>query len=267
MALPFLPTIGLSKNESEVYDLLLQLGEVPVWKLQQKASLKRPTLYLTLQNLEKKGLVSKRDFEKKIHYRPEPPAKLLSLAEQQYTELDRAKSNLQALLPQLTSSYIKAVEKPVVTIYEGIEGLKQMYEDTLNEGKIIYSLLQTAEVDPTMYKWLTTTYIRKRIQLKIPAKVIVASGKWAEQYQEKDETEFRETVLVSNTIFPIQHELVIYGDKVGFINYKKGESLLGVLITHPQIVKTMKAFFDLAWHGAHTPMQPPQALPTDLAQT
>ena len=256
MALPFLPTIGLTKNEADVYELLLQLGEVPVWKIQQKAELKRPTLYLTLQNLEKKGLVSKRDFEKKIHFRPEPPTKLLSLAEQHYNELDRAKSDLQSILPQLTSTYIMAVEKPVVTTFEGVEGLKQMYEDTLNEGKTIYSLLQTAEVDAAMYKWLTTSYIRKRIQLKIPAKVIVASGKWSDEYQKKDELELRETVMVPSDTYPIQHELVIYGDKVGFMNYKKGESLLGVLITHPQIAKTMHAFFNLAWLGAHTPKQP-----------
>jgi sugar-specific transcriptional regulator TrmB len=259
MAISFLQTIGLSKNEAELYELLLRLGEVPVWKIQQEVTLKRPTLYLTLQNLEKKGLVSKRDFEKKIHFRPEPPTKLLSLAEKQYNELDRAKIDLQMILPQMTSSYIMAVEKPIVTTYEGIEGLKHMYEDTVKEQKTIYSVLQTAEVDPALYKWLTTTYIRKRIKLQIPAKVIVASGKWSEEYQKKDEAEFRETILVPSDRFPIKHELVIYGDKVGFINYKKGESLLGVLVNHPQIAQTMKAFFDLAWLGAHTPMQPPQA--------
>jgi hypothetical protein len=42
----------------------------------------------------------------------------------------------------------------------------------------------------------------------------------------------------------------IYGDKVAFINYKKGEALIGVVINHPQIAETMRAWFELAWAGA-----------------
>jgi len=252
VSISFLQTIGLSKNEANLYELLLKLGEVPIWKIQQETDLKRPTLYLSLQNLEKKGLVSKRDFEKKMHFRPESPIKLLSLAEAQYNELDRAKKDIQSILPQLTSSYIMAVEKPVVRTYEGLDGLKEIYEDLLKEGKTVYSVLQTAEVDPLLYKWLTTTFVRKRVRLGIHAKVIVASGKWADVYESLDNKELRETIRVDSDKFPIQHELVIYGNKVGFINYKKGESLIGVVITHPQIALTMKAFFDLAWIGGNS---------------
>lgn len=252
MSFPSLQTIGLSKNEANLYELLLKLGEVPIWKIQQEADLKRPTLYLTLKNLGKKGLVAKRDFEKKIHFRPESPTKLIALAEEQYNQLDRARKDIQAILPQLTSSYITAVEKPVLRIYEGVSGLKEIYEDLLATGKSVYSVLQTAEVDPVLYKWLTTTFVRKRVKLGIHAKVIVASGKWSDVYEKLNEKELRETIRVDSNKFPIQHELVIYGNKVGFVNYKKDESLIGILITHPKISQTMKAFFDLAWLGGNT---------------
>jgi len=200
-----------------------------------------------LYSLEKHKLVTKRDIAKKIHFRPEPPTELLALADKQTKELERARGDLRAIMPQLNSEYILSVERPVVTIFEGAAGLKEIYEDTLKEGKPIYAVLQTAKVDPAMYKWLTKSYVKRRAKSKIWAKVIIASGKWSNDYQRKDEKELRESILVSSDKFPFQHEVDVYGDKVAFINYKQGEALIGIVINHPQIAQTMKAWFDLAW--------------------
>lgn len=250
MSLPFLQSIGLSQTESDLYELLLRLGEASIATILKDAGLKRPTVYKALYSLEKKGLATKRDYNKKIHFRPEPPTKLLSLAETQYNELDRARSDIQHILPQLTSSYIMAVEQPVVRTYEGVEGIKHIYEDTLKEGQPIYAVLQTAEVNQAVYTWLTNVYVKKRVHQKIAATVIVASGQWSDEYRSQDEKELRTTRMVPSTQFPFEHEVDIYGDKVAFINYKANESLIGIVIHHPQIAKTMKAWFDLAWIGA-----------------
>lgn len=250
MTLDFLKNFGLTDKEANLYELLLKLGEVPAGDLIRESKLKRATAYKTLYGLEKKGLVSKRDIGKIIHFRPEPPSKLFSLAETQFLTLERSKSSLESLLPQLTSSYVMAVEKPVVTIYEGIEGLKQIYEDTLTEDKPIFAVLQTAEVEPEIYQWLTKSYAKMRVKKNIPAKVIVASGKWSASYIQKDKKELRESIIVPSEKFPFKHEVDIYGDKVAFINYKKAEALIGIIIKHPQIAQTMKAWFDLAWEGA-----------------
>jgi sugar-specific transcriptional regulator TrmB len=256
MSLPFLQSFGLTQNESDLYELLLRLGEAPIATILKEATMKRPTVYKSLYSLEKKGLVTKQDIKKKIHFKPEPPTKLFSLAEDQYQSLERAKDDLQAVLPHLTSTYITAVEKPIVTTFEGVEGLKQIYEDTIRVGKPIYALLQTAEVEPTLFQWLTQVYTKKRVKAGIHAQVVVASGKWSEYYQSKDTTEIRSTILVPNDRFPLQHEINIYGDKVAFMNYKKGEALIGIVIHHPLIAQTAKAWFDLAWTGAEHITQP-----------
>lgn len=250
MALTFLENLGLTAKEAGLYELLLKLGEVPAGEIIKASKLKRATAYKVLYSLEQKGLVSKKDFKKKIHFRPEQPSKLLDLAENQYRALERAKDDLQSFLPQLTSEYIMSVERPVVTTFEGLEGLKQIYEDTLKEKKPIYAVVQTAEVEPEMYKWLSGDYVKRRAKAKIWAKVIVSSGKWSDTYSKKDSEEYRESITVPGHQFPFQHEVDIYGDKVAFINYKKGEALIGIVIRHPQIAQTMKAWFDLAWEGA-----------------
>lgn len=242
--------LGLTTKEADIYELLLRRGETEVSPIIDELKLKRATVYKSLYALEKKRLVTKRDINKKIRFRPEPPTQLLSYAESQVKAQERAKDDLRTLIPQLTSAYLLAVEKPVVSTFEGIKGLQEIYEDTLREGKEIRAVLQTAEVDPTMYEWLTTIYVKKRAKLGIEAKVIVSSGKWSQEYTKKDEKEHRTTITVPSTLFPVRHEVDVYGDKVAFINYKKGEALIGVVITHPQVAQTMRAWFDLAWVGA-----------------
>ena len=124
MSLSFLQSFGLTKNEIELYELLVNLGEVPIQVILRDTKLKRPTVYKSLYSLVKKGLITKRDLKKKIHFRPESPTKLLELAEKQYQELDRAKTNLQSALPMLGSNYIQSTENLWLESTKDEKGLK-----------------------------------------------------------------------------------------------------------------------------------------------
>ena len=250
MLLNFLEQLNLSRGEIEIYELLLRIGQAPAHRIVAETKLKRPTAYKFLNELEKKGLVVKEDKDKIIHFRPESPTKLMELAENNYRSLDHLRNNLASLMPQLTSTYILSVEKPVVTTFEGIEGLKQIYEDTLECEGEIYNVLQTAQVEEELKQWLEGVYVKRRAKRGVYVKAIVTSGKGTKVYTGKDKKELRTTIVVSQELFPFQHEVAIYGDKVAFINFKKGEPLIGVVINHPQIAKTMRAMFDLAWVGA-----------------
>lgn len=252
MALPFLQSIGLSKKEADVYEILLATGEIAVGGLIKKTELKRATVYKILSTLEKKQLVTKKDSNKKIHVRPASPSLLLAIAEKEFDRLERAKMDLQHMLPTLTDQYVLSVERPIVTTFQGVEGLKQIYEDTILVGKPIFAALTTAQIDPAVFRWVTRIYTKKRIANKIPAKVIVSSGSWAQEYVKKNVKELRETRLVPNDLFPFAHEVDIYGDKVAFIDFRLGGPLIGVIIHHPAIAATMQALWNLAWQGAKT---------------
>ncbi len=250
MSLPFLQSFGLSETESVLYELLLNLGESPAWVIVKESRLKRPTVYKALGNLEKKGLVSSRDKGKIIHFTPAPPTELLSLAEDRYTSLQRAKHDLQSVLPSLLSSYTTAVEKPVVQTFEGVEGLKKIYLDILEEGVEGYSILQTEDIEKELEEWLVTVFNKKRAKKKIPLKVIISEGKSARQFIKRDPTEYRFSATIPAEKFPVAHEVTIYGDKVAFLHYKRGERLIGSITKHPGFAQTMKTMFLLAWEAA-----------------
>jgi sugar-specific transcriptional regulator TrmB len=248
--LPFLNTIGLTDKEADLYELLIQKGEMDAGDIIKASKLKRATAYKVLYSLEAKGLLTHKDLEKKLHFRPEPPAKLFELAETRYRELERAKNDLHSSLPQLTSNYILSVERPIVKTFEGVEGLKEIYEDTIREAKPIYAVHQLEELDPKLFQWLRKSYIPQRIKFHIHAYVIVASGSEAKTYVKRSKISNRTTITVPRNQFPFQHEVNIYGDKVAFINGRNNTKLIGMIIQHPLTAKTMKSWFDLAWKGA-----------------
>lgn len=250
MALSFLETLGLTQNESNLYELLLKLGEVPAWKILQEVKLPRATAYKSLYSLEKKGLVSKRDIGKTLHFRPEPPSKLLELAEEQYKGLDRARKDVQSFLPELTSQYVLSVEKPIIRSFEGVEGIKKAHLEVLAEKKEIRAYVAiNEELDDTQLNDFWPKYYAIRRREKIFARVITPASKPAFGYRKLDKKEYRETRLIPADKFPFGIEKNIVGNKVAFFSHEAGR-LVATIIENKAIAEAEVAAFELAWQEA-----------------
>jgi sugar-specific transcriptional regulator TrmB len=207
-------------------------------------------VYKTLTSLIKKGLVKRIDSSKVIQFAPTPPTKLQQRIEKEYVTLEQVRNSFQTIFPTLLSTYTLSVERPVVRTFEGVTGLQEIFEDTLQAGQPICAISQVTAIDPTLYKWLTDYYVKQRVKRKIHAQMLVATGEGAKEYQRKDDESFRTTRLIPKEQFPFTHEIDVYGDKVAIIHFKKDQPLIGMIITHAGIAQTMRAWFDIAWIGA-----------------
>lgn len=250
MSQPIFEKLGLTSTEATLYDFLLNRGEMPAFKIIEDLNIKRATAYKSLYGLEKRGLVSIEDRDKILHFKPLSPDKLATIADSKLDEAKQIKSEIVSLLPSLSSTYTLTVEKPVIRTFEGVDGIKEIYMDTLREKSPIFAALTTATVEPSLFKWLTSYYAQERVKAGIEAKVIASTGDWAGEYHKLDKDELRETRLVPQSEYPFEHEVDIYGDKIAFIDYKKGSKLIGVIISHPTITKTTYALWKLAWERA-----------------
>ncbi|HCP08899.1 MAG TPA: hypothetical protein DIT25_03835, partial [Candidatus Moranbacteria bacterium] len=115
---------GLSDKENEVYLASLELGEATGFQVYKKTSLKKPTVYYILDDLRKRGMVSLSSKGKKKFFVAEDPQKLRKKLEEKLSSFDE-------ILPQLRSIYNVPTSKPKLRFYEGKEGLKEVYDDTL----------------------------------------------------------------------------------------------------------------------------------------
>src|SRR3989344_2304159 len=115
-----LEKIGLNQKEAMVYMALLELGTASVESIALKAGTKRPTTYLILDELQKKGLATLIPRAKKVLYMPESPEKLIS-------DLTRKQELVKRFLPDMLAVYNEPKDKPQVQLFSGVSGIKQVY--------------------------------------------------------------------------------------------------------------------------------------------
>lgn len=117
-----LTTFGLDEKEARVYLASLELGTASVYEIAIKTGYKRPTTYLIVDELLKKGLVSLYKLKNKTYYTPLPPKKLFKRWESRLKQLENS-------LPELSKLESKSVFRPSVQFYEGIDGISSLYEE------------------------------------------------------------------------------------------------------------------------------------------
>ena len=71
--------LGLSENEAKVYLAMLELGPATVLEIAAKALMNRPTVYVQIESLKQRGLVSTQSKGKKQIFIAESPSHLESM--------------------------------------------------------------------------------------------------------------------------------------------------------------------------------------------
>lgn len=112
--------LGLTEPEAKVYLACLQLGSDTVLHIAKYANLKRPTVYLLLDNLERRGLIQRSQSRQRTVYRAEPPQSLLAHVQAQQ---DVAK----LILPSLQAIHNVDPEKPNIKIADQVDSVRTVY--------------------------------------------------------------------------------------------------------------------------------------------
>ncbi len=126
-----LKNIGLSDKEARVYLAMLELGPATILEISAKASINRPTTYVEIESLKKMGLVSTQTKGKRQLFMAESPTQLGFIIDREKKTVEQKKEVLSKVLPELTTLFNLAEEKPLVRFFEGKEGLIRMQDEFL----------------------------------------------------------------------------------------------------------------------------------------
>lgn len=165
-------SLGLSANESIIYEYLLKNGESSAGAIIKKTPLKRGVIYNCLEDLAKKDLITEQRIAKtkgggKIAYfTPNHPQKLEEYVESEKIRLEKVQKTLDLGLPAIISDFNLISGKPGVKFYEGIEGIKKVLEDTLTSKEAIYAYSDIEAIVKHIDK-INKSYAKKREDLKI----------------------------------------------------------------------------------------------------
>jgi sugar-specific transcriptional regulator TrmB len=241
--------LGLNPKQASVYFSLLQLGSGSVIEISKITTEKRTTIYSILDILIQKGFVSliKKGAHRK--YFAEDPKKILYLYDEEIVKINEKKRSVLDILPELSSIYNVSSIKPKVKFYEGIEGLKLVFNETLNlkRGDEILAYSSAESIHKYFGDEYVKNYLANRVSKGITQRAIVEYSPEALGHKTNDAKESRRTFLVDKEKFPFSNEINIFENKILILSYK---DFLGVLIESSEIAKTQRAIFELAWLGA-----------------
>lgn len=244
-----LQNLGLSADQTAIYLTLLSSGPQSAISLAKLSGIKRTYIYHLCKELEKEGHIKLAQKGRTTYFSAQSPDLLLAKAQEKKALAETALLTLQSILPELQSKYRLTDTKPVVSYFEGLEGIKKVYLDTLTATTPILALVETSSVEPEIYQWVTKEYVKERIKKGINVQAIVETGDKTSSYIAKNEAELRESKTVPATKHPFEHEINIYDDKVALINHRAGTKLLGIIIDNKDVATTFRSWFELTWRN------------------
>lgn len=242
-----LQQLGFSEKEAAVYIACLDLGAVSaVSTIASRAKLQRTTAYDILRNLEQKGVVIAVKSKKNRYYEALPPEKVIAYLKEQSAKYARLALDAQEMLPQLNARRRSHEDRPRVYFYEGEDGLRRVYEETLSStGEILaYACDQTNQES---LPWYFPKYYKRRAAKKIPIRAIFPDSQKNRDRHALDKEELRESRLVPRELLNFTPEINFFDNKIMIADWKEK---LGIIIESREIAKAFKQTFELAWEAA-----------------
>lgn len=143
-----LEELGLTMNESKVYEVLLSLGSSSIEQIAIKSKVHRRNVYDVLGKLLEKGLISETFVHNRKEYRAINPTRLMDLIQEK-------EKKLQVILPDLEKRFIQHDEDESACLYKGINGFKQYLQDILDVGETVYFIgAKALWLDPRLKHFL-----------------------------------------------------------------------------------------------------------------
>lgn len=134
---PILRSLGLAESDVTTYLNALQNGPSTVVDLAKRTGLSRQAVYLSIDAMTERSLMSSIQRGKKRYFTAEPPTKLLAHAKRQAQKVDEYIADLEKAIPQLELQV--AGERPIVRLYEGKESVRVHLEEvSKTRAKDIY---------------------------------------------------------------------------------------------------------------------------------
>ncbi len=238
---------GLTEAQADVYYCLLNYGAMTPTELAAETGQSRENCYAVTKRLVELGLIEQTK-DKKAKYRLLNPSALEILAEKRRKVMAKNEKFVKDNLSSLLDIFYANNEMPGARTIEGIEGVKEVYNDALRVKKDVYLLRTTADVVLGKDEEADSFLKKYRDQLPILGIHTYALTPVTKEAIKYAKTGRDEAILFHRTWMPEGDytspvAIHIYGDKVALISF--GETQMATIITSPVIAEAMKQILKL----------------------
>ena len=233
--------LGLTENEARVYVAALSLGPATVLKIAQAASIKRTTVYFVVESLKLKGLmtIAVKGFKKL--YVAENPEKLETI-------LENRKTLLAKTMPEFASLYNLKGGESTIKYYEGLEGIKSVYEGLIRDVRPKEDYLIISHTEPwlNLDKEFFLNFTKRRAKLPIKIRLLLQDSPAAREHH-KIEAGFNENIKLLPPGTSLNTNLVVIPKKV--VIHQLEPPIMAIVIENKSMVRLHQQLFEIIWRS------------------
>lgn len=228
---------GLNHSEILVYLYLLENGVSTPPQVARGTCIARTNCYNLLESLQEKGLIEEQALKKRKAYLATDPESLLR-------SLEKRKEAIQQVLPDLRGLYTTQKNKPKIRFYEGIEQIKEIYEQSLQSGKIL-AIGSTNQIEVVLPGYLTHYFSEVKKRGIVFQDIVSARSKTLAEQSKALLKGWYEVKLVPPEYRDQPTDLLIWDNNIALLTLQ--EPVFGTILTSPLLTETFRILFELIW--------------------
>ncbi len=240
-----LSSAGLTDAQAQLYYAGLKLASAPASDYAKKTGFNRITAYNMLEEMVRQGRFTLVKKTRGKWYSPIAPEYLAVDARKNADALERS-------LPELRSLQGPKERKPRVRFFEGWDGVRRVYEETLTAHGEILNFANSAVVRK-YWPAYDEEYVAERVRRGVHLRGIAPDDETGRRVHGEDRKKLREIRLVPARDFDFTNEINIYDHKVAICSFASSPQMFGVIIESREVAETQRQIFEMAWRFAAKP--------------
>ncbi len=223
---------GFGEQEAKIYLALLKKGQSVASEISKEAKINRSVSYKLLDGLVEKGIVGYVIKNNVKYFSATDPKNLIKV-------LKEKQKILESVVPAL-KAIKKDEEKNIkVEVYQGLKGGVTVLKDIINTGKE-YIGIGGEEQFEKIFPFYSAQHMREIKKNNIKERLLLTKGTKVERIGKTSKIRYLpDSFFIPNT------STIVYGNKVGFVIYKK--PFYVVLIQSEDLANNYRMFFNALW--------------------
>jgi sugar-specific transcriptional regulator TrmB len=236
-----LHAFGLKPKAADLYLALLAHPSRSVQQLAQDTGLLRQVVYDAMRDLLALGLATGVQEGRAVRYVAAEPQQLL-------TVLQERQANILAALPTLRQIRAPQQTTPRVTASNDLAGIKAMLYETLDAKESLLWISNYAACHAILQEHIFYNYTIKRIERKVPLRIIVETGGVRREERDIWKTDVRSlrTTREHTAVRDIPATYIVFGDTVLILTMDI-RAPHAIRIQDAGIARSQRAFFEMLW--------------------
>ncbi|MDO8523460.1 MAG: helix-turn-helix domain-containing protein [bacterium] len=234
--------IGFDDKEAAVYLACLELDGGSNTQISKRTGLNRITNYEILKRLERKGIV--REFLKRHtkHFMAVDPRIVIKQTKEKLLLAELA-------MPEFLAGANKIAKKPRIYFFEGIGGIKSIYDDSLNSKTEILTFTNPKDIESILGKKYVDRYVYERVKQNIVVRGLAPDDPAGRHAKAIGEVVLRKARVFPEEKYNISNEIMIYDDKIAIFS---GKDKIGLIIENKDLSDTFRNIWKMSWDNART---------------